>query len=69
MHAADQRAEVVLQMTRVLGPGLSVDPRRAVLARASVGFAKPVDVDVMSQRRERKLRRCLRQRRYSIEFR
>ena len=65
----EQRPEVVLQMRRVLLRGLSVHARRAVLARAPVRLAQPVDVDVVRERRERHVGRFPRQLRYPFEFR
>ena len=49
--------------------GLPVHARRAVLARAPVRLAQPVDVDVMGERRERHVGRFPRQLRYPFEFR
>jgi hypothetical protein len=69
LRVVEQRPEVVLQMRRVLGRGLSIDARRPVFARARVRLAKPVDVDVMGKRGQRHLGRFSRQRRYPIESR
>jgi hypothetical protein len=54
-------------MRRVLIGGLSVHARSAVLARTSVCLTQPVEVDVMTQRRERLVAQLPRQRRYPFE--
>jgi hypothetical protein len=56
-------------MRRVLVGSLSVDARGPVLARAAVSLAQPVEVDVMSQCRERLIAKLPRQRRYPFESR
>src|SRR5271157_1319649 len=49
LHALEKIAEILIEMLRVLLGRLSVDPGGAVLARAPVRLAQPVDVDVVSQ--------------------
>src|SRR5208337_1692990 len=49
LHALEEIAEILIEMLRVFLGRLSVDPSGAVLARAPVRLAQPVDVDVMSQ--------------------
>jgi len=48
---------------------LSVHPDSPVLARAPERFYHPVDVDVVGERRERRLRRLPRQLRYPLSSR
>jgi hypothetical protein len=69
LRAVEQRREVVLEVLLVLLRGLSIDARRAVLARASIRLAQPRHVDVMSQRRKRHVGRVLRQLCYAPKFR
>ena len=47
----------------------SVHASDAVLARASIRLAQPVDVDVMGERRQCRLGHLARQFRYPLEFR
>jgi CRISPR system Cascade subunit CasC len=67
--AGQQRPEVVLQMHCVFVGGLSVHARRAVLASTPVCLAQPIEVDVMSQRRERLVAQLPRQHRYPFKSR
>ena len=64
-----QALEVLLQVLLVVRRRLSVHARRAVLARAPVGFAQPVDVDVVGQAHEGPLRLFPRQFCYPLKFR
>ena len=64
-----QRPEVALQVRRVVRRRLSVHPHGPVLARAPVRLEQPVDVDVVGERRERRLRRLPRQFRYPLSSR
>jgi hypothetical protein len=64
-----QRTEVVLQVRRIGFGRLPVHPHRPVFTGAAVGFPQPVQVQVMSQRGERQLRRFPRQFRYPLLFR
>ena len=67
--AFKQRAEIFLQIPRVLLGRLPVYASGSVLARASIRFAQPVDVDVMGKRRQCRLRHLARQFCYPLEFR
>src|SRR5215831_1227932 len=69
MSAFKQRAEVALQIARVLLGHLPVHAGGAVLARASIRLVQPVDVDVMGERCQCRLRHLARQFRYPLEFR
>ncbi len=69
LRAVEKRLEIGLQIRLVLGRSLSVDARRAVLPSARVRFAKPVEIDVMRERCDRRPRHLLRQCRYPIKFR
>src|SRR5271169_2251560 len=61
LSAFEQRAEIYLQIARVLLGRLPVHASGAVLARASIRLTQPVDVDVMGERRQCRLRHLARQ--------
>jgi hypothetical protein len=65
----EQRAEILLQVARILVGGLPVHASSSILARAAICLAQPVDVDVMGERRQCRLRHLARQFRYPLEFR
>src|SRR5215472_7836543 len=65
----EQRAEVFLQVARIILGRLSVHAGGSVLARAPIRLAQPVDIDVLSKRRQCHLRHLARQLRYPLEFR
>jgi hypothetical protein len=67
--AFKQRAEILIQIPRVLVSCLPVYASGSVLTRASIRFAQPVDVDVMGERRQCRLRHFARLLCYSLEFR
>ena len=67
--AFEQPSEVALEIGRVFVRALSVDAPCPVLARTPMRLAHPVDVDVMSQRRQRRVCKLLRQVRYLLESR
>jgi hypothetical protein len=61
--------EILFEVLRVLLSRPSVDAHSAILARTTVRFEQQAEVDVMGQRRERRLRHLLRQLRYLLESR
>jgi hypothetical protein len=69
LGAFEQRAEVFIEIPRVLVGCLPVDARGSVLARASIRLTQPVDVDVMGERCQCRLRHLVRQFCYALKFR
>jgi hypothetical protein len=69
LRPVEQRAEVLLQIRFVLGCRLTIHSHRTIFAGASEGLVEPLDVHVMQQGPELRLRHLPRQFRYPIEFR
>jgi len=69
LGAFEQGAEVFIKIPRVLVGCLPVYASGSVLARAPIRLAQPVDVDVMGERRQCRLRHLARQFRYPLKFR
>ncbi len=69
LGAIQQRAQVLVQVLRILLRRLPVHPRRAILAGAPVGLLQPGDVDVMRQGGKRHLRGLPGQRGYPLASR
>ena len=65
----NQTQQILLQVGRILFRRLTVDPYRAVFARALVGIPYPLVVKIMVQREECHRRIASRQLGYSLLFR
>ena len=68
-RATEKVAKILFEVLRILLSRLSVDAYGTVLAGAPIRFEEQVEVDVVGQRRECRLRHLPRQLRYPLQFR